>query len=499
MKLGELIAPLRWVDLIGSPETAVAQLETDSRKVTSGALFACVRGYRVDGHDFAEQARQQGAVALLAERDPGVELPVVLVPSVSQALPIVADRFYGHPSHHLRVIGVTGTNGKTTTTHMVQHILAANGRRTGLMGTLYERFESFEEPAPNTTPEPVTVQRTLARMYAAGATHVVMEVSSHALEEQRVAGVRFVGAGFTNLTEDHLDYHKTMEAYRAAKGKLFSRLGNSYGEQPEDVPYAVANIDDPSGSYMLNQTVGFRLTYGLDTAAAVSAEQLLLRSDGIDFRLHSPWGSTPVHLSLVGRFNVYNALCAAALALCEGLSPQEVGEALRTFTGVAGRMESIDSGQPFSVFVDYAHTPDGLLQVLRAAREMHPKHLTVVFGCGGDREREKRPKMGAIAAQWADRLYLTSDNPRTEDPQRILDEVEAGVRQQRPSMEQVWRIADRAEAIREAIQQAESGDIVLIAGKGHEDYQIIGTQKKHFDDRQEARRALEEAGYARHT
>ncbi|MCL6515374.1 UDP-N-acetylmuramoyl-L-alanyl-D-glutamate--2,6-diaminopimelate ligase [Alicyclobacillus sp.] len=486
MQLETLIRPLlkrTWIHRAAVDITAVT---ADSRRVTPGALFIAIRGHTVDGHDFAAEAVERGARALLVERPLPLEVPQVVVPDTRLASAIVADVFFGHPSRRLQMIGVTGTSGKTTVTHLIEHILNRAGYTTGLYGTVGKRIAGVTEEVVNTTPEAVELQEVLHEMVTRGCRYGIMEVSSHALELRRVAGTRYHVAVFTNLSQDHLDFHGTMEAYRAAKGKLFSRLGNTYGDDPVSQPYAVLNADDPASAYMAEQTVVECITYGVDRPADVRAVDVQVRPDGARFRVQSFAGEALVRMGLTGRFNVYNALAALTVALIEGIPLADAAAALADAPGVPGRLERVGQGFPVTVLVDYAHKPDSLEKALGTIREFSPGRLWCVVGCGGDRDRGKRPMMARIAVDGADEVIFTSDNPRTEDPERILDEMVAGV-QGRPG----WRrISDRERAIRTAIAEASPGDVVLIAGKGHETYQIIGREKIHFDDREIARAAL---------
>ncbi|WP_206831242.1 UDP-N-acetylmuramoyl-L-alanyl-D-glutamate--2,6-diaminopimelate ligase [Alicyclobacillus fructus] len=491
MRLRQLFQPFVNFQVTNAENPDVLNITTDSRAVEQGSLFAAIRGHTVDGHRFVRQAVERGAVAVMVEEpvaDVPESIPQVVVPDTRHWSALVADRLFGSPSRQLRVIGVTGTNGKTTVTHIVRHLLDASGRRAGLIGTVGAKCGAVSWPLPNTTPEAVEVHRLLRRFVEAGATHAVMEVSSHALVERRAAGVSFACAAFTNLTQDHLDFHGTMERYAAAKALLFSRLGNGPGDDPSRAIYAVINADDPWSHVMAEASAAPILTYGIERPADVRAREVRLSADGARFWVDSPAGAFQVETPLIGRFNVYNALAAVAIALVEGLAPGEIQEGIRSYPSVPGRMERIDEGQPFSVFVDYAHTPDGLENVLAAVREFAPARVLVVVGCGGDRDRTKRPKMAAVAVKLADRAIFTSDNPRSEDPLAILRDMREGVTPE--FAHKVIEEVDRRRAIEAAIAEAKPGDVVVIAGKGHEDYQIVGTEKRHFDDREEARRAI---------
>lgn len=476
--------------IIGDENQTFTGVQSDSRKVGPGDLFLCVRGLVVDGHRFAAKAVEQGAAALVVEEPLPLDVPMLVVKDVRFAMAVIASRFYGYPSREMKVIGVTGTNGKTTTTYILEKILTDRGLRTGLMGTVRMRIGEEEFPAENTTQEALELQRNFRRMRDVGTDYCLMEVSSHALDLGRVKSVRFRTALFTNLTQDHLDYHKTMEDYRSAKGLLFSRLGNELPGDPEERSYAVLNADDPASAYYAKQTAVEVLTYGIDNPSDVRAENIRITAKGTSFRLVTYLGETDVHLKLVGKFNVYNALGAVAVSLLEGVSLEQVKESLEGMLPVEGRMEAVDEGQDFLVLVDYAHTPDGLENALAAVKEVAEGRVITVFGCGGDRDRTKRPKMGRIAARYSDYVLVTSDNPRSEDPEAILKDIEPGVLDAGLPEEKYAMIADRRTAIQKAIEMASPKDVVLIAGKGHETYQLIKGATLHFDDREEARIAL---------
>ncbi|MBB6729652.1 UDP-N-acetylmuramoyl-L-alanyl-D-glutamate--2,6-diaminopimelate ligase [Cohnella zeiphila] len=506
--LSELAESLLVYRITSETPVEIADLEADSRRVKPGQLFFCLPGHTVDGHDYAGQAKEKGAAALVVSRELPVDLPQLVVPDVRQALAILADAWYGRPSHSLRPIGVTGTNGKTTTTYLIERILADAGAKPGVIGTIEARYGGKSFPMSGTTPDALALQRLFRDMVDAGTDRAVMEVSSHALEQGRVKGTRFRTAIFTNLTQDHLDYHKTMEAYADAKGLFFSRLGNTYAEDPAQRTYAVLNADDEASKKFAKLTAAEVVTYGVNRDAHVRASEIAVSSTGTSFRLDTFRGGRKVELQLVGMFNVYNALAALTAALCEGIELESAIRSLESTPGVPGRVEAVNEGQSFAVIVDYAHTPDGLDNVLKTVREIASGRVISVFGCGGDRDRTKRPIMGRIAAQWSDYVIATSDNPRTEDPLAILKEIEpglavggaepagkGGVGEAGDSAGTGGKAAyelepDRARAIHKAVEMASPGDVVLIAGKGHETYQIIGGTTQDFDDRLVARAAL---------
>ncbi|MBE7383904.1 MAG: UDP-N-acetylmuramoyl-L-alanyl-D-glutamate--2,6-diaminopimelate ligase [Leptolyngbya sp. SIO1E4] len=470
----------------------VKRLCTNSQACQPGDLFIGMPGTRVDGGEFWPGAIAAGAVAAFVSpeafknRPPAIHNPEALViplPDMAIACAEIAAVFYDAPAKAMQLVGVTGTNGKTTTTHLIEALLNQAGQPTALLGTLYTRWPGYQVTATHTTPFPVDLQADLAAARSAGCRSVVMEVSSHALAQKRVWACPFEVAVFTNLTQDHLDYHRTMEAYFAAKALLFSDRYLA--------GRAIINQDDPYGQRLL-ATLGAEQAWGYsvqDATAHLYTSDWVYGVSGVQGQLHTPLGTTPFSLPLVGQFNLSNMLAAIGAALQAGVTLDAVAACLPQFGGVPGRMERVVANPDLdiSVIVDYAHTPDSLQNALTAARPFVPGRLICVFGCGGDRDRTKRPQMGRIAYDLADLAVVTSDNPRTEDPHQILDDILAGIPASLPA-EQV--ICDRADAIQSAIAQAQPGDCVLIAGKGHEDYQILGTEKIHFDDREQARLAL---------
>jgi UDP-N-acetylmuramoyl-L-alanyl-D-glutamate--2,6-diaminopimelate ligase len=487
LPLSQLIEPLQEalpaVERHG-PDVAVSGLCSDSRAVVKGDLFIAGIGTKDDGLAHVEEALAKGAVAVLAARRPlGINgTACITVGDVPLAKALVANAFFGHPSRRLDTIGVTGTNGKTTTTFMLRSILTMDGRGTGLVGTLGAWIGGRHEPLRHTTPDAIELQRLLARMVDENLAAAVMEVSSHALMQRRAHGIAFDAAIFTNLTPDHLDYHGTMEAYAAAKGRLFEELSES--------AVAVLNADDPASRLYRLSTPARVLTFGLSTQADVTARISRLDGDGTRLLLVAPELGPPIdiHLRLIGRHNVMNALGAATAALALGLPASAVATGLESLPAVPGRLEPVCCGQDFRVLVDYAHTPDALEKVLDLLRPLTLGALRVVFGCGGDRDRTKRPVMGRAVAARADALYVTSDNPRSEDPEAILDEVLAGIPLERRGA--TVREVDRREAIRRACAESRPGDVLLIAGKGHETTQTIGARVLPFDDRAVAREVL---------
>lgn len=493
MTVEDLVAAARGqieiVEQRGDLQVPIGAVTDDSRAVVPGSLFVAVKGERVDGHDFVAKALHGGAAAVIAQSpvDTGV-IPLVRVANSRKALGVIGSRFYGDPSSKLMMVGVTGTNGKTTTTYLCKALLEGIGRKVGLIGTVAYQIGEEVIPASHTTPGALTLQSLLARMHKAGLNAVAMEVSSHALALDRTAGCEYDVAVFTNLTQDHLDFHSTMEEYFQSKLRLFTELGRGRKSGQR----AVVNMDDPRGSQVRAACRVPVWGYGMTGTPELKAEQVTLSLNGTNFIAATPAGTFPVDSRLVGEHNVYNLLGAIGVALHGGATCDQVREAVTQVSNVPGRFERVSAGQDFTVVVDYAHTEDALRRLLAAAHELKTHRIITVFGCGGDRDRGKRPKMGRAAVEYSDVVILTSDNPRTEDPLAILREVEVGVHEalQRRKDAEYHLIADRRDAIATAVQMARSGDMVLIAGKGHEDYQIIGTTKIHFDDREVAREAI---------
>ena len=488
-ELAELPALLRADEVLGSLDGPWERVQYDSRRVERDDLFVAVKGTHVDGHAYLRQALDRGAAAAVVETPaPGLGIPQVRVADTRRALAVLAAEETNHPSRELVMVGVTGTNGKTTTTHLIRAGLAARGDRVGVIGTVGYAFEGDESPAPHTTPEAPELARLLRRWRDRGATAVAMEVSSHALALDRTYGVAFDAGVFTNLTQDHLDFHGTLEAYRESKSRLFR--SESRGDRSKAFT-GVVNMDDAAGRWIREHAEPPVLGFGVRSAAEVTAEDVRFDPAGTRLRVRTSHGLFPVALRLRGAFNVENALAAFAGCVAVGAPPQSVAEGLASVASVPGRLEPVEAGQPFQVLVDYAHTPDALARALDAVRATGPKRLICVFGCGGDRDRGKRPLMGAAAVRGADLVFLTSDNPRSEDPRAILSEIEAGT----GGASHVRTIVDRAEAIDAAVAAAGEGDALLIAGKGHETYQVLGDRTIPFDDRQVARRALESRGH----
>jgi UDP-N-acetylmuramoyl-L-alanyl-D-glutamate--2,6-diaminopimelate ligase len=494
MELREVLAAVDVAEWIGADRTEIERLDYDSRRVQPGSLFFCVRGERRDGHEFAATAIEGGAAALVVERALDIPLPQARVADARAAMAPAAVAFFGDPTAELRVAGVTGTNGKTTTAFLVRHILERTGAQTGLLGTIKQVVGGVEEAVERTTPEAIDLQATFRAMLDAGDRACLMEVSSHAMELRRADGIRFTVAAFTNLTQDHLDFHSDMEAYYLAKRRLFgSPDGAEASSMLRSPESAVVNLDDPYGSRLIEElrTEGrvplttFSATGSGD--ADLRALEVSFDATGSRFTCAAPEGEAAVEVGLPGEFNVENALCALGIARALGVGIGEGAVALRDAERVPGRLEPIDEGQGFAVLVDYAHTPDSLENVLRAARRLTEGRLITVFGAGGDRDRDKRPLMGENAARLSDLAVVTSDNPRSEPPDAIIAEIVAGI-EDRGGVEIE---PDRRAAIAMAVGRAAPGDTVLIAGKGHEQGQEFEAGRKlPFDDRTVAREEL---------
>jgi UDP-N-acetylmuramoyl-L-alanyl-D-glutamate--2,6-diaminopimelate ligase len=492
MRLGELLAGVQVSKLFETTyghsaithEVQVHQLQYDSRKVRRGDCFVAMRGSGTDGHQFVKSAIEQGASVVVLEQDSALSdyyflhagVVKIVVPNTRRSLAVMSANFFNHPSRKLTMAGVTGTNGKTTTTHLIKSILEASGQRVGLLGTIEYRIGDEVIPASHTTPESLELNELLARMATSGCQAVSMEVSSHALHQSRVYGLEFDAAVFTNLTQDHLDYHGSMEEYFKAKRILFDSLDSD--------AVAITNADDPWGVQIAASSPARKLSYGVSEHADVQATDIRLSIQGSSCNLKYKDQQTTVATPLVGRFNVYNILAAYSTGLGLGLSHETLAAGIRTIQSVRGRFERIAAPGGWTAIVDYAHTPDALEKCLRTIHDVLPREgrgrIITVFGAGGDRDRTKRPRMGNVAGELSDIIIVTSDNPRTEDPQQIIEEIVAGI----PRGVSVTQEIYRRVAILSALRQARSGDVVLIAGKGHEDYQVIGNDKIHFSDRE---------------
>lgn len=481
-QLAVLVKMLPGVQVIGKVEKTITDLTADSRVVQPGSLFICLVGAHVDGHQYLAKAAAQGAVAALVQTVPA-EVPAGLtllkVADTRAAMELITPYFYDYPGRSMRMIGVTGTNGKTTSTNIMRLILRQAGHKVGLIGTINVMINDESIVSHNTTPDVVDLQKFLYRMQQAGCDYVVMEVSSHALALNRVAGIEYDTAVLTNITQDHLDFHKTMENYRDAKGLLFQHLDG--GSKPNKT--AVFNSDDPSSAILEKRTKTRILTYGKGRENDVYPLSFKVEAKEMHLNLQTPAGEMDLLLKITGEFNVYNVMGCVAAMLAENIDRETIVSVLDGFAGVPGRFQLVEAGQPYTVIVDYAHTPDGLENVLKTARSITQGKLWVVFGCGGDRDNKKRPIMGAIALELADNLVVTSDNPRTEDPEKIIAMIETALTKV-PAGKTVTKLTDRRAAINYALAHAAPRDVILIAGKGHENYQILKDRTIHFDDKE---------------
>src|SRR3990172_4870316 len=486
MKLKELLKALKSYKIQGSEDTEIFGIQYDSRKVGKGSLFIAIKGEKADGNLFVEQAVEKGAVAVVTDSSElvfRISATAIYVQNAREALARISAVFYDQPAAKLKLVGITGTNGKTTTSYLVESVLSEGGLNPGVVGTINYRYAGKVFPAPNTTPESLDLQRLLNDMVESGVKAAVMEVSSHALSQERVGGCVFDVAVFTNLTQDHLDYHITMERYFEAKARLFTDF-------IAEGKTAVINMDDPKGEDLSKRTLGRLIGYGIKSRGIetnIYPKDIKLGVEGIEGTLATPSGEIKIKSSLIGEFNLYNIMAAAGAGVGLGLPVDVIERGITALKNVPGRLERVDAGQLFAILVDYAHTPDALERVLSTIRGLTDKRIITLFGCGGDRDRGKRPIMGRIAAEYSDIVIVSSDNPRTEEPLKIIEDITSVVSGQWSG---IRVIPDRREAIMEAIKEAREGDVVLLAGKGHEDYQIIGREKIHFDDREEAIKAL---------
>jgi UDP-N-acetylmuramoyl-L-alanyl-D-glutamate--2,6-diaminopimelate ligase len=511
MELKRLIEGVEIERITGETLKEIEGIAYHSQQVKKGFLFAAVRGLKADGHRFIEDALERGADAILLEEERKIPRGTEIVVSNSRrALAKISSTFYGNPSSRVKLIGVTGTNGKTTITYLLESILKRARHPVGVIGTLNYRYGQTLISAPNTTPESLDLQRILGEMVDEGISHVIMEVSSHGLDLDRVYGCQFDGAIFTNLTQDHLDYHGSMDHYFESKRRLFS---DYLMKSPKPRRFAVINQDDPRGEAIVEGVRVPVYRYGLSPSSQIFADQVTSTLEGLSIRIQTPQGPLPLRSKLIGGFNLYNIMASVATGVALTIPLEGLMEGIESLRGVPGRLEKVENQKGIHILVDYAHTPDaleraisGLTSILEENRltSQREEKMITVFGCGGDRDRSKRPLMGEVAGRLSDLIILTSDNPRTEDPLSILDEVEKGFKKvglEAWTLEglKAWRakkgylkVVDRREAIRMAIRMAHPSDVVLIAGKGHEDYQIIGTKRFPFDDRVEVRKALEE-------
>jgi UDP-N-acetylmuramoyl-L-alanyl-D-glutamate--2,6-diaminopimelate ligase len=493
MTLREVIRGIKIKKLQGDDGLEISGISIDSNKVKEGYLFAALKGEKTDGHRHMDSAVGNGARALLVEYAPEKHYPgisVIVADDSRESLARASANFYGNPADELCLAGVTGTNGKTTVTYLLESIWKEERKNPGVIGTIEYRYGGRRAEAPMTTPESLDLMRLLREMRDLGVDCAAMEVSSHAIDRKRVLECHFDAAVFTNLTQDHLDYHGTIENYFNAKKKLFTELLRDSNKKNK---FSIINIDDPFGREIAKEAPGTVITCSLkNKSASVFAESYRVSEEGITARVHTPYGRVEIKSPLFGEHNLSNILASVSAALSLGSSINAVERAVAGFAAVPGRLERVENTLGFQILVDYAHTPDALKNVLHAVRPLTAGKLILVFGCGGDRDRTKRPRMGIIGRELSDVLIVTSDNPRTEPPEGIIDEIERGVFESGAGNKPYFRISDRKEAIRKAIGIAREKDTVLIAGKGHEDYQILGTRKFPFDDRTVARDILKE-------
>ncbi|OPX37922.1 MAG: UDP-N-acetylmuramoyl-L-alanyl-D-glutamate--2,6-diaminopimelate ligase [Desulfobacteraceae bacterium 4484_190.2] len=500
MQLVKLLDGIAVKDFRGNSEIEIRGLAYDSRSVKPGYLFVALKGQAEDGHDFIKDALKNGAVALVLEQSrwTDTKAAIVQVSNSREVLSMLAVNFYNRPFNGMTLIGITGTNGKTTSSYVLESILSAAGVVPGVIGTINYRFSGQTLEAPVTTPESLDLMSILRKMADGGVTDVVMEVSSHALHLGRVRGCPFHVGVFTNISRDHLDYHNSMEAYFEAKSLLFRGLGE---KGDHHLTWAVINADDPKAEELIRLTEANVVTYGLKKDRDVRAEGVQLTRNGMTARLVTTEGKINIHSSLIGDFNIYNILAASAAALCLGIDLKVVASGIARLKGVPGRLELVKNRQSLAIVVDYAHTPDALLKAISSVKSLTKGRLITVFGCGGDRDKGKRREMGRVAGEHSDLAFVTSDNPRTEDPAAIAAQIEEGVHES--GLKKIEGTSDedltgpgyiieldRGKAIRSAIELAHKSDLVLIAGKGHENYQVIGKEKRHFDDREVASEAV---------
>lgn len=488
MKLHEILSVLPIYETKESEfDTVINHIQMDHRNVTQGDLFICIKGFTVDGHDFAEKAIEKGASVIVSERPLPIDgATIIIVPDTVRALALIANKFFGYPTNSMTLVGITGTNGKTTTTYLLEKIFEQDKKKTALIGTIQLKIGDETRELANTTPDALQLQTFFSEMVEKDVDIAFMEVSSHALDLGRVYGANFDVAVFTNLSQDHLDYHKTMDQYLEAKSLLFSGLGNAYKAETK---VAIVNNDDAHSEYIKKRTMQPVITYGIKHDADIRASEIENTLTGISFTVTTPTGAITINSKLNGIFNVYNMLAAIAVAYSKGISLETMKEALESMSGVDGRFERVDCGQDYAVIVDYAHTPDSLENVLQTIKQFAEGKIITVVGSGGDRDKTKRPLMAKAALTYSDWAIFTSDNPRTEDPAVILRHMTDGLTDKHFEV-----IENRQVAIERAIERANTGDVILIAGKGHETYQEINGVRHDFDDRLVAKRAIERRG-----
>jgi len=493
MILRELTDGIKIKKIIGSENVEILGISHDSNRIRNDFLFAALRGEKSDGHTYIEQAVERGAKALLVEQlDDNLfkGVTAVQVEDTRSSIAEIAAKFYHQPTTELKLIGITGTNGKTTITYLLESILRAEGKNVGVIGTIEYRYSNKKISSNMTTPESLDLMELFRNMRTEGVDYAVMEVSSHALDKRRVHGCHFDAVVFTNLSQDHLDYHGTIENYFSAKRRLFTDV---IGESKKSPTYSVINIDDSYGREIAKECSGRLISYSVyDRSAMVHGYDVNITNEGLRAYLKTPWGALNIDSKLLGNHNLSNIVAAAAAALALGISSESVEIGILNVTSVPGRLEAVENPFGINVVVDYAHTPDALRNVLTVVRNLTKGKLILVFGCGGDRDPLKRPIMGEIGRELSDTVIVTSDNPRTEQSEKIIDQIEEGVLKMNCANGEYFRIPDRRSAIGKAIEIAEEGDSVLIAGKGHENYQILGTKRIHFDDKEVAREKINE-------
>lgn len=471
MQLKDLLNHVETIETTGKLDIEISGVAYDSRKVKPGFVFVCIKGFQTDGHKYIPNALAQGAAAIVVQEDALTDdVACIRVADSRRALAIIAANFYGNPAKDLKIVGVTGTNGKTTVTTLLKHVLEFSGKKVGLIGTNGNMIGGEVLPSERTTPESLELHELFAQMRREQVEYVVMEVSSHSLELSRVYGIKFCIGVFTNLTQDHLDFHMTMENYLNAKKKLF-----------EQSALGIINADDERGHSIIETAPCEIVTYSIDNESDFRAENLKISSRGVIFDVVTKTATTPVRLGIPGRFSVYNALAAIAACNALGITKENTVNGLLLAKGVKGRAETVYTKTDYTVIIDYAHTPDGLENIIETVREFAEGRVITLFGCGGDRDRSKRSVMGEIAGKLSDFCIITSDNPRTEDPMQIILQIEDGMKKTGCAY---TVIENRREAIRFALENAQTGDCIILAGKGHETYQIIGTEKRHFDERE---------------
>ena len=505
MKLRDLVRGLEGGHIHGQMSTEIEGIAYNSNQVKRGSIFVAIKGQAVDGHDYIEEAIEKGACAVILDDENRMinGIPTVVVPNTRKALGTISTAFFGNPSAEMILIGITGTNGKTTTAYLAESILREAGFKTGLIGTIDYHFEGTVHKATTTTPESYDLQKMLKDMLKEGVSHVIMEVSSHAIHQYRVEGCHFDIGVFTNCTSDHLDYHKTIDHYFESKASLFTHF---LRKSMKPNPLALINLDDPKGQAVWERLPLHKMSYGFEGERDISAKDIHTSITGLSAIAITPKGNFPIRSPLMGEFNLYNILASVGIGLVLKVDLEEVRGGIEALGGVPGRVEGIQNERGLHIFVDYAHTPDALERILRTMGNLKGGgRIITVFGCGGDRDREKRPRMGAIAGRYSDLVVITSDNPRTEDSAAIIKEIEEGMRTdsiREMGPEELARgfrgkgyikVLKRREGIRLAIKLAQAGDVVLVAGKGHEDYQIIGREKFPFDDRYEIKEGLKTA------